>query len=72
MAADPVAFGFFFDAGFAPGNLTAAYVRSLVPLGAPLAGYASPADRRAGNPYPDPIVCCFARPCMLRCTLQEG
>ncbi len=50
MAADPAAFGFFFDAGFAPGNLTAAYVRSLVPLGAPLAGYASPADRCAGNP----------------------
>ena len=47
MAADPAAFGFFFDTGFAPGNLTAAYVRSLLPLGAPLSGYASPTDRCA-------------------------
>ncbi len=57
MAADPAAFGFFFDTGFAPGNLSAAYVRSLVPLGAPLAGYASPADRRAARAAPRAHAC---------------
>ncbi len=45
MASDPAVFGFFFDLGFSPSNPTAQYVRSLVPLGAPLATYSSATDR---------------------------
>ena len=47
MLGDPAAFSFFLDRGFAPGSPTAEYVRSLVPLGAPLAAYSSATDRSA-------------------------
>ncbi|KAK9839811.1 hypothetical protein WJX81_003463 [Elliptochloris bilobata] len=45
MAGAPGTFGFFFNKGFGPGNLNAEYVRSLLPLGAPLFGYTSATDR---------------------------
>ena len=50
MAGNLATFGFFLPKGFGPGSLGAPYVRSLVPLGAPLLGYASATDRRGLTP----------------------
>lgn len=47
IAGNLATFGFLLPRGFGAGNLSAPYVRSLLPLGAPLLGYASATDRRA-------------------------
>ena len=51
IAGNLATFGFFLPKGFGPGSLAAPYVRSLLPLGAPLLGYASATDRRGVRAY---------------------